>query len=237
MNRGSCLPWAIPVLAWAFPVVICAQTEAPPPADSAKPAAPAKPVAPANGAAPDRKADAPIIAQRQAEKQVEKQAATSDSPASGLTPQHKLFEPLDGEWKVTVSFHGFGDQTPPPSKSKITFKSILDGRFLMENAEVPMMGSKFKWVGIYGYDAKAKKFTAVWADNGDDTHDLATGTHDATTNTFTFSGERDDPRTGGKSAYKWTIRLHPPNELTVEMYEPDEKGEEKLVMRIMGLKE
>jgi len=224
MNDRNRFGWMTFVAALALPMLLNAQTEPSKPADAAKPT---------KDESQEKKPEAPKAAQRQ----LKQLNAAPETPVPRLTPQHRLYDPLVGEWKVSVTFHGFGDQGPPAVRSRISFSSILDGRFLMENAEVPMMGSTFKWVGIYGYDSKAQKFTAVWADNGDDGNDLATGTHDATTNTFTFTGEREDPRHGGKSVFKWTIRLHLPGELTVEMYEPDEAGKEQLVMRIAGVKE
>lgn len=157
--------------------------------------------------------------------------------AEELTPEHKLYAPLAGEYRAAVTFHGMGDQTPQGTKGRVKYESVLGGRFLLETATSSVLGDGFDWIGLYGYDTRAKKFTVIWADNGRDTYDTATGTYDATTRTFTFSGQQDDPRTGGKISFRWTIRHHPPNEITVEMHQPDDKGEERLVMRIVGDKE
>lgn len=230
MNRIT-----IPTIVLLLAGLVCigsalAQTEAPQPTKLPKPSNPV----PVDGETAEQAKPAVPV---RSIKQVDEAGGAVRSPTPGQSSEHKLLAQLAGDYKVAVTIHGFGDAGPPATKGRVKFESILGGRFLMETSKSQLLGDGFEWVGIYGYDSSAKKYTAIWADNGRDTHDTAFGTYDATTQTLIFTGEQDDPRTGGKKSFKWTIRMHPPDDITIEMYEKGADGEEQLVMRLAGVKD
>lgn len=219
--------------------------------DAPKPVKPAEPTKPADGARPANTPNPEKLAPRESVSDDEQKAPArklevrtlgneggqSDRPTPALTAEHKIYEMLVGEWKGAVSYHGMRGGAPPATRGKFKFESILGGRFLMETAQTDVANPGFEWVGIYGYNPKSKKYSAVWVDNESDNNDTATGTYDDALKTFTFNGEQDNPLGTGKSQFKWTIRFHPPVELTVEMFEPGADGKDKLVMRFAGNKQ
>lgn len=219
-----------------------AQADAPKPAEPAKPAEPTKPSElprPAKLTPPASVADdgsKPRSNMKAQLRPLGDENAAAGSTGANVTPEHRNYAMLVGEWKVAVSYHGFPGGAPPSTKGRIKFESVLGGRFLMETAQTDTANTGYEWVGIYGYNPKSKKYSAVWVDNESDNNDTATGTYDEALKTFTFNGEQDNPQGTGKSLFKWTIRFHPPDELTVEMFEPDPDGKDKLVMRITGSK-
>lgn len=104
-----------------------------------------------------------VLVPRLAQDQKPAAAAPQDqghvnAPKTGV---HRMMAALAGEYDVAMTF------TPPkgdPMQSKGTAKltSILDGRFLLEENEGEMMGTKIKGLRLYGWNADAKQFEGVW---------------------------------------------------------------------------
>jgi hypothetical protein len=101
---------------------------------------------------------------------------------------------------------------------------------------MPFGGTTFEWFGIYGYDMRKKKYTAVWVDNFDTTTESGEGEIDATGKIITFKGEHLDPRTGKPAAFKWRIERLDNTTLSITMYESDAAGKEKLALYVKGTK-
>jgi hypothetical protein len=116
------------------------------------------------------------------------------------------------------------------------YKSILGGRFVTEEVKLPFGGITFEWFGIYGYDKRKKKYTAVWVDNFDTTTESGEGEVDARGKAITFKGEHLDPRTGKLAAFKWRIARDNVATLSITMYEVDATGKEKIVLVVRGTK-
>jgi hypothetical protein len=151
-----------------------------------------------------------------------------DNPASprGPGPQHKQLQALVGKWDLAVSLGDGGK----PAKGTAEYKAVLGGRFVMEEVRCDLFGRSFEWIGIYGYDAAKKKYTAVWVDNLDTTTEQGEG--DAAGKVFTFAGEHDNPRVKGKTKFKWVIAVEAGDKLRVEMKEAGPDGKEAVQLTI-----
>ena len=108
------------------------------------------------------------------------------------------------------------------SKGAAEYKWILQGRFLQEDFQYDMDGQPMEWLGIYGYDNFQKKYTAVWVDNMGTNTEFADG--EAKDNVFSYTGEQDDPATGGKRKFKWVITVESPDKVRFDSYDQDPPG-------------
>jgi uncharacterized protein DUF1579 len=115
------------------------------------------------------------------------------------------------------------------------YKWILGGRFLEERAQCKLFGQQFEWLGLYGYDNVAKKYTAVWVDNfGTDT-EIGDGQYDAAGKVFNYSGEHYNPRSRAKERFRWVITIESPDRMRIEMY-AGEAGKEKCISEVTGMR-
>ena len=149
-------------------------------------------------------------------------------------PEHEKLRDLFGTdtWFVTLIPEGGSAGQPGTA----VYKSILGGRFITEEVKLPFGGITFEWFGIYGYDKRKKKYTAVWVDNFDTTTESGEGEIDAAGKFITFKGEHLDPRTGKPAAFKWRIVRDDVTSLSIAMYEVDAAGKEKLALLVKGTK-
>jgi len=141
-------------------------------------------------------------------------------------PEHERLKPLIGAWTLTLE----GGK----KEGRAEYKSILGGRFVTEGVRLPFGEAiTFKWLGIYGYDRYKKKYTAVWVDNFDTTTESGEGDADATGKIITFRGEHHDPRIGKTAPFRWRLTVDG-EKLTIEMFEVDAAGKEKLALSVKG---
>jgi hypothetical protein len=79
--------------------------------------------------------------------------------------EHKKLEPFVGQWTFTMKLWTDPSQAPAEMKGTIERKWIMDGRFVQESARAACAktGKTFEGMGLLGYDAAQKKFTAVKA--------------------------------------------------------------------------
>ena len=134
---------------------------------------------------------------------------------------HKLLDGFVGTWDATTSIWMEGPDKPPAvSKGTTTFRWILGGRFLQEEATGEMMGQPYSGLGIIGYDNMNKKYTIVWVDNSSTATFTADGTADQGNKVFTFYGKMDEPITGehGKTV-KYVMRLAGKDNHVFEIYD------------------
>src|SRR5205823_13766477 len=87
---------------------------------------------------------------------------------------------------------------PQESKSTVTHKTIMGGRYVRmnvsENMQMPgedrkMKTVQFKGMGLEGYDNVKKKFVASWIDNMGTGIEFSEGTYDPATKSFTYTSE------------------------------------------------
>jgi hypothetical protein len=134
---------------------------------------------------------------------------------------HKILEPLVGEWTVEARYW-MGGQGGPPSESKGTSKVqwILGGRYLKEEFSGEMMQRPFQGMGITAYDNFRKKYLSTWIDSAGTGIFTSEGTADETGKVLTFLGKMDEPATGQKDKpTKYIVRIISPDKHTFEMHD------------------
>jgi len=160
---------------------------------------------------------------------------------SKIGENHKLLSSLDGNWDYTIKFWMSPDPNAKPQESKgtATRKSIMGGRYVMEDVsgKMQMPGEdgkpkdvQFKGMGMEGYDNVKKKFVASWIDNMGTGIEFSEGTYDPATKSFTYTSEIEMVP-GMKTAVREVIKIADNNHMTLEWYE-NQGGQEKKTMEI-----
>jgi hypothetical protein len=167
---------------------------------------------------------ATALAQQQKESpsQSEREALLKKLATPG--EHHKRLDALAGKWKLAVRWRNTPDDKWADSKGTAEYKWILGGRFLVEEFKYDMGDQSMEWMGIYGYDNYQKKYTAVWVDNMGTNTEFAEGQYDPKGKVFSYSGEQDDPATGGKRKFKWVITVEGPDKVRFDSYDQDSRG-------------
>jgi Protein of unknown function (DUF1579) len=160
---------------------------------------------------------------------------------SKLNENHKLLASLDGSWNYTIKFWMNPDPNAKPEESKGTAvrKSIMDGRYVvmdvtgkmqMPGPDGKMKDVTFKGMGLEGYDNVKKKFVESWVDSMGTGIELAEGTYDPGTKTFTYTAEIE-PMPGMKQQVREVVKLGDKDHMTLEWFE-NQGGQEKKTMEI-----
>lgn len=137
---------------------------------------------------------------------------------------HQRLDGLAGTWKLAVKWRNKAEEKWTESKGTADYRWILGRRFLQENFKYDMGGEPMEWLGVYGYDNFQKRYTAVWVDNMGTNTEFADGKFDAPAKVLTYSGEQDDPATGGKRKFKWVITLDSKDSVRFDSYDQDASG-------------
>ena len=145
---------------------------------------------------------------------------------------HKLLAKFEGEWTGAVKMWMAPGQTPTESTSSAHQKVEMGGRYLYSHIDGEFMGDKFKGVRVIGYNNVLKKFQSSWIDNMGTGIETASGTYDAATKTYAFSGEMTCPEKGGTVTCRSTIQWTGDNTFVEKMYAPGPDGKEFLTMEI-----
>jgi len=133
-------------------------------------------------------------------------------------PEHKLLEPLVGNWNAKVKMWLDPNESPTVSDSMVVRKSILDGRFIQEECNGKLMDKPFQGIATIGYDRAKQKFVASWIDTASTALKLSYGTYDEANKTFTFSHEGKCPITDKQVVMRDTLRIVSPDEQQMEVY-------------------
>ena len=150
--------------------------------------------------------------------------------------QHKKLQSLAGSWDLTIKLPAGPDGKSSEVKGTITYKSILGGRFVQEEAKTELFGQPFEWVGMYGFDNHKKKFVATWADNFNTIIEQGEGDSDESGKSVTLVGETI--RHGsGKEKFHWVVTFPVEGKLAIEMFAVPKDGTRGArMMEISGTK-
>lgn len=125
----------------------------------------------------------------------------------GPAEEHKLLEPLVGDFNVEFRMSMMPGQPPLIARAKGTAKWILGGRFVQAETG-PAEGEELKMASqsTFGFDKRSKKFFWIAIDSSDTYSVFAEGDYDKDSRTFTLLGENEEPGMG-KVPFKTIIRL------------------------------
>lgn len=136
--------------------------------------------------------------------------------------QHKLLDPLVGEWNA--SFKMCGKQGNfPPSEDTCKVEWTLGGRFLRSEYK----SQHFSGMELMGYDIYKGKYISLWTDTMCTSMYFSEGTCDESSMTFTFTGKGPDVVTGTEKTFKSVVRIVGPDLHIFEMYDATGGKEQK----------
>jgi len=141
---------------------------------------------------------------------------------------HKILEPMVGEWTHVVRWWMQPDMEPQESTGTNVNTWIMGGRFLQQETHGIMdMGGKsvpFEGFGIVGYDNMKQEFNSVWVDSMVTGMMIGKGTYNPQTRTITDRGTFSCPMTGQKDApFRSDITFIDANSYIYTMYSVDDK--------------
>jgi hypothetical protein len=96
--------------------------------------------------------------EQQAEMEAWMKAGTPGEP-------HKRLAARAGEWEVSAKWWHSPEGPPQESKGSATFRSLFDGRYLIQEYRGDMMGMPFEGFGLEGYDNITKEYVGTWVDS------------------------------------------------------------------------
>ena len=106
-------------------------------------------------------------------------------------PEHAFLKESEGDWDATVKSMG-GE-----SKGTVSYKSALNGLWMLEHFKAELGGKAFEGHGATSYDPAKKKYVNVWIDSMVTSPMVSEGTYDKSTKTLTLVG--DMPMPDGKT--------------------------------------
>ena len=142
--------------------------------------------------------------------------------ASEPGPEHTNLKAFVGTWELTVE--------GVKEKGSAEIRSILGGRFITEDVQLPSFS--MEWHGVLGYDRVKKQYTGVWFDNMANTTESGSGEADKTGRIISFRGEH-----AGNAKFLWRISNDGKKAMTIEMFEVAKDGKETLAMKVHGEKQ
>ncbi len=160
---------------------------------------------------------------------------------SNLNENHKLLASMNGEFTYVVKMWMNGDSSSKPQEwtGTATRKSIMDGRFSvmdvkgkiqMPGPDGKMKDMDFAGHALDGYDNAKKKFVSTWVDSMGTGIMMMTGTYDAASKTFTYTGEYE-MMPGMVQKVREVLKTPDANHMTLEYFE-DRGGQEAKTMQI-----
>jgi hypothetical protein len=119
--------------------------------------------------------------------------------AAAPAPEHARLASLAGEWDLACTFQG---AERPPTPAKATIRSVLGGRFLLEEQKGSMFGEPTESLHLLGFNADTKTYEGTWAWTGSpSTMRLAGPAGDG--KTITLSGGSE----GAKGTQRFRVEL------------------------------
>jgi hypothetical protein len=150
------------------------------------------------------------------------------APMPAPSPEHKLLLERVGVWDGQVQMW-MG--APEPMKFLgVETNRALGAFHILSSFESEMMGMPFEGHGVLSWDPNKKKFVSLWVDSMEPSPGLLEGTHDAKTNTFTFTGE--NVMNGQRTKMRELVTVKDADHATFEMFTTGPDGKEAKAMQI-----
>ncbi len=132
---------------------------------------------------------------------------------------HETLHKSVGNWNCVIKMMMPG-MPPSESKGKATIKSVLGGKFVLQEFEGDMMGMPMTGMGLTGFDNNRKVFVGTWADSFGTSIAHMTGGQSPDGKIQTMFGTIDEPMTGeiGKTV-KYVTRHIDDNTMVFEAWE------------------
>lgn len=114
--------------------------------------------------------------------------------------QHELLKRFVGDWNLKTKVWMMPGTPPMESAGTSSIKSVLDGRFIVEDFKSMMMGMPYNGVGMQGFNNLSGQFEGTWTSTMDTHIFTMKGTlqpgKDGKMNVINCYGEMDEPMMG-----------------------------------------
>ena len=149
-------------------------------------------------------------------------------------PEHETLKRMVGTWDVATSY--FMAEGMPPDKSTGTceYRSILDGRIIVQDYQAASEASGFSMTGfgLIGFDRFKGKHFAVWTDTMSTGVSVWEGSANASGNKVVYWHEDINPMTREPKKAKMVTEQVSDDEMTMKMFEIRKDGSERLELEI-----
>lgn len=135
-------------------------------------------------------------------------AVADDPPANPFAPgpEHRPLAAEVGVWDAEIEATAPG-QTEPMKSKGVETNTLLGGRWLISDVKAEFAGMPFNGHGVFGYDAKKKKYVGTWVDSMSVRIDTLEGTYDEKTKSLTYITDMIEPMTGKAMTVKMVTEL------------------------------
>ncbi|AKU99155.1 hypothetical protein AKJ09_05819 [Labilithrix luteola] len=135
---------------------------------------------------------------------------------------------LTGAWSARIKHYERPNQPPRESSGEFLARMDIGGLFLCREVNFGMAG--FQGRGITGYDASRGTYVGTWVDSTSPLIYRTEGHFDAR---GVYCEHSEVPSANGASnRLRLTTEVIAPNQMLLRIYEPDEVGNETLVIQI-----
>ncbi len=134
--------------------------------------------------------------------------------AAAPTDEHKMLKSMAGTWKCECE-HMMPTGQSEKTEGKSTIRTVMGGRYIVENFEGEFMGQPMKGMGLVGYDKNLGKFVGTWIDNFNTGIMSYQGSYDPATKTMVSMGEATCPM--GPSKCKMVMKMISSDEMQFNM--------------------
>jgi hypothetical protein len=157
-----------------------------------------------------------------------------------MTPgePHEGFKNMVGTWSAKSTFWMTPDAPPSPGEGTAEFRTILGGRYLVQDFTGTWEGQTFHGMGITAYNNYQKQYTDIWIDDMGTGVFISHGNFDESGKVLTMTGKADDPMMGRKDVPVRNVMTHiDENTHKMEMYGLDPTGKEFKSMEVVYTRE
>ena len=153
--------------------------------------------------------------------------------AASPGPEHKAMAKMAGKWNLKVTAWMAPGAPPQTSNGTAEFKTIMDGRYLQQDAHGDMGGQAFEGHGIEGYDNVTHERWGTWVDNMTTGVMVMKGRCKADAKKCTTSGKMSDAIAGKAVPVSTTMTMKDDNTMVFEMNAPGPDGKPFKTMEIV----
>ncbi len=149
-----------------------------------------------------------------------------------MTPgePHQYLMQSVGDWTSVSEMWMVPGQPSMPTTGRGTIKSIMDGRYVVEEVDGEGMGMQWQGMGVRGYDNLKKKFIAVWLDSMGTGVMVMEGRQSG--GVINYRGMGPDVMTGEYVPMRFVEKMIDKDNYEFEMFGPGPDGKEFRTMRM-----
>lgn len=142
---------------------------------------------------------------------------------------HEELAALTGQWDVTYEAWQEPEGEPLKGTGTSTYRSILAGRYLVEEFHSQFAGQPFEGMLLMGYDNVREQYQSIWVDSLSTGFVTQTGTV-AADGTKRLNGMTYDPMTPQGRPMRSELQELSPDHFTMQMFDTLPDGSEWMTM-------